>query len=141
MTDSKKTGPKDVFGQLLAIIGLYVSVIVFGALIFGLINLYFPDVLNYDYGYFAKQSLKWPLAVLVIVFPLYLWLNNYLQNDLERNPEKKELKTRKWLLYFTVFATAIVIVGDLITLIYRFLNGDLTVQFVLKVLAVLLIAL
>ncbi|MEK7203488.1 MAG: DUF5671 domain-containing protein [Patescibacteria group bacterium] len=140
MPDSKKTGPKDVFGQLLAIIGLYVSIIAFGALIFGLINLYFPDVLSYDYGFYAKQSLRWPLAILVVVFPLYLWWNNYLQNDLERNPEKKELKVRKWLLYFTLFAAAIVIIGDLVSLVFRFLNGNLTIQFVLKVLAVFVIA-
>ena len=66
------TGPKDVFGQLLAIIGLYVSVIAFGSLIFGLINLYFPDVLNYGYGQSAKGSLRWPLAILAVVFPLFI---------------------------------------------------------------------
>ena len=140
MSDAKKTGPKDVFGQLLAIIGLYVSVIAFGALIFGLINLYFPDVLNYDYGFYAKQSLRWPLAILVIVFPLFVWWNSYIQKDLERNPEKKELKSRRWLLYFTLFAAAIVIIGDLVSLVFRFLNGDLTIQFVLKILAVFVIA-
>lgn len=140
MTDSKKTGPKDVFGQLFAIIGLYVLVIAFGALIFALINLYFPDVLNYDYGTYVKEALRWPLAILVIVFPLFVWWNSYLQKDLERNPEKKELRSRKWLLYFTLFAAAIVIIGDLVSLVFRFLNGDLTIQFILKVLAVFLIA-
>ena len=140
MSDAKKIGPKDVFGQLLAIIGLYVSVIAFGALIFALINLYFPDVLNYDYGFYAKQSLRWPLAILVIVFPLFVWWNSYLQKDLEKNPEKKDLKSRKWLLHFTLFAAAIVIIGDLVSLVFRFLNGDLTIQFILKILAVFLIA-
>lgn len=135
-----KTGPKDVFGQLLAIIGLYVCVIAFGVLIFALINLWFPDVLSYDYGFNARSSLRWPLAILVIVFPLYLWWNSYLQRDLEQNPEKKELKSRKWFLHFTLFAAAIVIVGDLVSLVFRFLNGDLTVQFVLKILAVFVIA-
>lgn len=140
MSDSNKTGPKDVFGQLLAIIGLYVSVIAFGALIFALINLWFPDVLNYDYGRFARGSLRWPLAILVVVFPLFIWWNSYLQKDLEKNPEKKELRSRKWFLHFTLFAAAIVIIGDLVSLIFRFLNGDLTIQFVLKVLAVFVIA-
>ena len=135
-----KTGPKDVFGQLLAIVGLYVCVIAFGALLFGFINIYFPDVLSYDYGYYAAQSLKWPLAVLVIVFPLFIWWNTYIQRDIEKNPEKRDLRSRKWLLHFTLFAAAIVIVGDLVSLVFRFLNGDLTVQFVLKVLTVFAIA-
>ncbi len=140
MDNSKKIGPKDVFGHILAIIGLYVSVVSFGALLFSLINLYIPDVLQYEHGRFAVESLKWPLAILVIVFPLYVWLTAYLQKDLQKNPEKKELKTRRWLLYFTLFATAVVIVGDLVTLIFRFLNGDLTVQFVLKIIVILAIA-
>lgn len=140
MNNSSKTGPKDVFGQLLAIIGLFVSVIAFGTLIFGLIDIYFPDVLNYNSGYYAKEILRWPLAILVIVFPLFIWWNYYLQKDLEKNPDKKELRVRKWLLYFTLFAAAIVIIGDLVSLVFRFLNGDLTIQFVLKVLTVFLIA-
>lgn len=135
-----KTGPKDVFGNLLAIVGLYVSVIAFGSLIFSLINIYFPDVLSYDYGFNARQSLRWPLAILVVVFPLFVWWNTYLQRDFEKNPEKKELRSRKWFLYFTLFAAAIVIIGDLVSLIYRFLSGDLTVQFILKVLVVFVIA-
>src|SRR3989338_1433101 len=140
MNNIKKPGPKDVFGYLVFFIGLYVSVIFFGALLFFLIDYYFPDVLHYDYARQAELSLKWPLAILVIIFPLYVWLTGYLRSDLERNHEKKELRVRKWLLYFTLFVTSMVIIGDLVTLIYRFLNGDLTIQFVLKVLAVLLIA-
>src|SRR3989344_4639357 len=98
MDNTTKTGPKDVFGHLLAIIGLYVSVVSFGALLFGLINIYIPDVLSYGYGHAGAESLKWPLAILVIVFPLHVLLTAYLQRDIERNPEKKELRTRKWLL-------------------------------------------
>ncbi len=139
MAIESKTGPKDVFSQLLSIIGLFVSVIAFGTLIFGLIEMYFPDILNYS-GFYNREAIRWPLAILTVVFPLYLWFNSYLNKDLEKNPEKKELKSRKWLLHFTLFAAAIVIIGDLITLIFRFLNGDLTTQFILKVLAVLVIA-
>ncbi len=140
MEETKKTGPKDVFGHLLAIIGLYVLVISFGILIFGLIDIYFPDVLNYNYGFSNQQAIRWPLATLVIVFPLFVWWNFYLQKDLVKNPEKRELRSRKWLLHFTLFAAAIVIIGDLVSLVYRFLNGDLTAQFILKVLTVFLIA-
>jgi len=140
MTNSHKTGPKDVFGQLLSIVWLYVSVGFFGALLFGLINIYFPDVLEYDYGRSFARELRVPLAVLTVVFPFYLWLTSYLSKDLEKHSEKKEMKVRKWLLYFTVTATSIAIVIDLITVIYKFLDGDLTVQFILKVLSVLAIA-
>lgn len=139
MDKIKTTNPRDVFMHLLGVIGLYVVVIAFGGLVFQLIDIAFPDVLR-GVGRFAREGLRWPLSVLVIVFPLYVWLASYLQKDLIKNPEKRELKIRKWMLYFTLFAATIVIVIDLITLIYWFLEGDLTTSFILKVLTVLLIA-
>ena len=140
MSDTHKTGPKDVFLQLGAVVGLYVSVFAIGALLFQLINIYFPDALSYDYGRYARESLRWPLSILVIVWPLYLWLNSYIQNDLTKNPAHRELKTRKWLLYFTIFAATLVIAGDLVSLIFRFLSGELTIRFILKIVSVLAIA-
>jgi hypothetical protein len=47
---------------------------------------------------------------------------------------------RKWLIYFTLFAAALIIIGDLVTLLNRFLEGELTVRFLLKVLAVFFVA-
>ncbi|MEK7649969.1 MAG: DUF5671 domain-containing protein [Patescibacteria group bacterium] len=139
MDDTKKTGPRDVFSHLLAIIFLYVSVFAFGSIVFSLIDIYLPDVLQ-GLGSYAREGLRWPLAVLVVVFPCYVWLTWYLARDVEHNPEKRDLRTRKWLLYFTLFATTIAIVIDLISLIFTFLNGELTTHFVLKVLTVFAIA-
>lgn len=140
METTKKTGPKDVFLQLLAIIGLYVSVVSFGALVFELINIYLPDVLSGPFGHYAYQSLRWPLSILTIVWPLFIWLSWYLFRDLERSPEKRELRIRKWLVAFTLFLAAIVIAGDFVAVIYNFLNGELTLRFLLKALTVLFVA-
>lgn len=137
----KKTGPRDVFTHLLTIIALYVSVTTFGMIIFQYINIYFPDLLHPESIRFARDFIRWPLSILVIVFPFYIWLSAFTQKDLEKNPEKRELKTRKWTLYFTVFATILVITGDIISLIFTFLNGELTIRFILKIVTILLIAL
>jgi hypothetical protein len=139
MDENKKTGPRDVFTHLLAIIFLYVGVFAFGAVVFSLINIKFPDYLG-EYGIYARDSLRMPLAILIIIFPFYLWLMHYLEKDMASNPEKRELKTRKWLLYFTLFATTIAIVIDLISLIFKFLSGELTLPFGLKIATVLVIA-
>ncbi len=126
--------------HLLSILGLYVSVVSFGSLVFQLITIYFPDVLSFDYGRYAVNNLKWPLSVLVVVFPVYVWLSYYIQRDVTTNPEKREFKVRKWLIYFTLSLAAVVIVGDLVSLIYTFLNGEITARFILKVLTVFVIA-
>lgn len=134
------SSPKDVFMQLLVMITLYISAISFGALLFNYIDLWFPDPLA-DFYARTSGSIRWALASLVIVFPVYAWLAWTLAREMTRNPAKRELKIRKWLLYFTLFAAAVIIIGDLVTLIYNFLGGDLSARFVLKVAAVLIIAL
>jgi len=63
-----------------------------------------------------------------------------LEKDLRSHGGKRELKLRKWLVYLTLFVSAITIIIDLITFIYNFLGGDLTVQFFLKICVVLLVA-
>lgn len=140
MENPIKTGPRDVFIHLLTIIALYASVITFGMIIFQYINIYFPDKLQLESIRFARNFIRWPLSILVIIFPFYIWLSAFAQKDLAENPEKRELKTRKWTLYFTVFATILVITGDIISLIFTFLNGELTTRFILKIVTVLLIA-
>lgn len=134
-----KSGPKDVFTHLLAIIALYISAVSFGALFFEFINRRFPDPLIF-YAAGSTGAIRWAIASLVIVFPVYVWLSWFIAKDVAADPAKRELKIRKWLIYFTLFAAAVVIIGDLIALIYNFLGGDLTARFLLKVLAVLFVA-
>jgi len=137
-----KTGPKDVFLHLLAIIMLYVSAISFLTLVYQIINISFPDPL--EAGRFISSgingAIRWSISSLVIVFPVYLLSSWYLNKSYEQAPVKRELRIRKWLIYFTLFVAALIIIGDLVTLINTFLGGGLTLRFILKVLAVLFVA-
>ncbi len=137
-----KNLPRDVFLYLLSIITLIASAISFGILVFQYINIYFPDVIN---NYYATASMyfstiRQALATLIVIFPVYFFVSRFLTKDIDENPEKRDLKIRKWLLYFTVFVAALVIIGDLVTLINTYLNGDLTSQFILKILTIFFIA-
>jgi len=137
-----KNLPRDVFLYLLSLITLIASAISFGILVFQYINIYFPDVVMDYYvsssAYFG--SIRQALATLVVIFPVYFLVSRFLSRDIKANPEKRDLKIRKWLLYFTVFVAALVIIGDLITLLNTYLNGELTRRFILKVLTILFIA-
>jgi len=57
-----------------------------------------------------------------------------------RDPVKRASPVRKWLTYLTLFIAATVLIGDLITLVYNALGGELTTRFLLKVLTVAVIA-
>ena len=135
-----KTSPRDIFLHLLAIITLYTSAVSFGTLISQFIDRFFPDTLADLHGTFFSGPLRWAIASLVIVFPAYVWISWFLAKDAATHPEKRELKIRKWLFYFTLFAAAIVIIGDFVALIYNFLGGDLSTRFILKIFAILFIA-
>ncbi len=137
-----KTEPKDVFLHLLAIITLYASAVAFLVMLFQYINVLIPDPLERGYyqlqGYYS--SIRWSISSLIVIFPIYAWAVYYLNKIYSREPEKRNLRIRKWLLNFTVFAAALIMIGDLVTLIYNFLGGDITVRFVLKIAAVFFVA-
>ena len=137
-----RSTPRDVFLYLLSLITLVMSAGSFGMLIYQYIDLKFPDILQY--GYMASNAsyglIRTALAALVVVFPVFFWVSLTLHRDVVTEPMKRDLRVRRWLLYFTVFVAGLVVIGDLITLIQSFLNGDLTTAFILKVLTIFFIA-
>ncbi len=134
-----KSSPQDVFMHLLAIATLYVSIISFITLWFQYINVLLPDPLNFFYRS-ALDGVRWASSALVVVFPVFILLSWLIGRDFRAEPKKRELRVRKWLLYFTLFIAAITIIVDLVTLFFNFYSGELTTQFILKILVVLLVA-
>ena len=139
MLENKKVSAKDFFMQLGAMVALYASAISFTMLIFEYINVLLPDPLgigggDYYYAHGSFQTIRWSIAMLIVVFPLYLWLSWFLEKSYKKNPEKRKIWIRRWLIYLTLFVAAGIIVGNFVTLIYNALGGELTFRFVLKVL-------
>lgn len=106
------------------------------------------DYINYgfgtiDYSYqtsWLPDSMRWAMASLVIVFPVYIWVTNRLNRDVDANPGKRELWVRKWLMYLTLALASVAIVVDLVALVNQFLSGEFAATFFLKVGAVALVA-
>lgn len=141
----EKTSPKDIFLHLLAIITLYVAAGSLVTLLFQYINIFFPDPLfdpinNRYILQSAYSTIRWTISTLVIVFPVYVLTSWFLNKGYIANPSKRNLRIRKWLIYFTLFVAAIIIIGDLVTLIYNLLGGEFTVRFLLKTLVVFLVS-
>ena len=137
MNDKQKTTAKDFFLHLGAMIALYAGTIALLNLLFRVINVAYPQVERF---YFSPP-ISLPVATLIVVFPLFLFLANILQKSYVAEPLRKEMALRKWLIYITLFIAGIVVTGDLVTLIYYFLDGrELTIGFLLKILVVLVVA-
>lgn len=131
---------REAFLYLVLFLTLYISAISIGTLWFQFINRWMPDVTEFAYGDPTISIIRQATASLIITFPIFLFVSRMLRRAIKRDPEKRGSKIRKWLTYITLFIAAGVIIGDLITLVTNVLSGELTLRFVLKVLAVFLIA-
>ena len=131
--------PRDVFLQLLATVTLYISAISVIALGWQYVNVLLPDPLNFYYVSIT-DTVRRAAASVVVAWPVFLLISWLIYRDIATNAAKAASRVRKWLVYLTLFLSAVTIMIDLITLIYRFFGGDLTTAFGLKVLAVLVVA-
>jgi len=135
------TTARDVFMYLLVLIVLSISAANLGTLLFQYVNIYVPDAaLQQCYGTSCSDAIRWSLASLIVVFSVLIWARRFIQRDISAHPEKAQLGIRRWAFYLTIFVSGGFLIGDAIALLYSWLNGDLTVQFILKAVAVLYIA-
>ncbi|MEM6785668.1 MAG: DUF5671 domain-containing protein [Bacteroidota bacterium] len=123
---------KEAFWYLVLFTTLYLWAFFFGALLFDLIDVAFPDATDYA-GYYRDEGIRWAIAAVLVAFPTFLFMARFIGRSLAREPEKRASRVRKWLTYLTLFVTVCILVGDLVSLLYSLLSGDLTLRFVLKV--------
>ncbi len=138
-----KTTAGDFFIYFGILIGLYTSTISLLSVLFGLNNKYWPEMTisgYYNATSYADSSIRFALSTLIIFFPAFIYLSRIATKALLGSPEKKEMWVRRWFYFLTLFLTGLAIAIDLSFLVYSFINGeDLTLRFILKVLAVLLV--
>lgn len=131
---------REAFLYLVLFTTLYVTAYHLGSLLFDLVNRAFPDPAATDHGRVVAQSMRWSIASLITAFPVFVYVARHLGRELARNPAKRLSAVRRWLTYLTLFLAAAFLVGDMITLVYNALGGELATRFVLKVVVVAMIA-
>jgi len=134
---------RDAFWYLLMFGTLYSSAFYLADLLFGFINLAFPDdVVNRynDATEYVERGIRWGTAAVIVSFPVFMFAAIRISREVAADPTRRNSAMRKWLTYITLLVAASAIVGDGITLIFNVLSGELTLRFVLKVLVVAAIA-
>ena len=132
---------REAFFYLTLFTTLYISTFHLGSLLFKLVEQAWPDPADSDYVIRGlADSMRWSIASLVIAFPVFLFMARHLGKELTRSPAKRLSAVRRWLTYLTLFIAAVVLIGDMITLVNNVLGGELTLRFVSKVVVVALIA-
>jgi hypothetical protein len=137
MNPNKSTAP-DFFLNLGVVASLYAVVASFLSLVFSIVNKLFPDTLSY-YADPYSSGVRLAMATLIIVFPLFAWLSHTVTKALAEDHSRREKAVRRWMVYITLFLSAVMLVIDLVVLLNTFLTGEISVRFSLKVVAVLLV--
>lgn len=133
-----KTSAKDFFLHLGTMIALYSTAISLLNLLFTIINKAYPQVGSY----YGNYSVSFPVSMMIIMFPIFILLMWVLEKSYVTDPEKRNYGFKKWLTYITLFISGLVTAGDLITVVYYFIDGqEMTTGFIMKVLSVFMVSL
>jgi len=136
-------GAKETFQYLIAFTALCVLLSNVVYLFFKFLDRLLPDPaetpesLYFDYH---QTTIRWSMAMVIVAFPLFVGITRWIGRDIQRGPEKSKSAVRKWLTHLALFAAAMTMMIDGVSLVYGFLQGELTTRFVLKVLVVLVAA-
>jgi hypothetical protein len=121
------------FGLLVLVAGDIVS------LSFAWIDRSFADLLSQAWEA-RKFAIRWPIASLLIGYPIFLAIGWRLAARRRRDPERRTSRLRAWLTYITLIFAAGTLIGDLVAVVYHFLAGELGARFTMKAAVVGVIA-
>jgi hypothetical protein len=137
---TKINSPKFAFYYLLALVALVFTAIATGQILFQVINQNLPDIFG-QYGTdFSSEVLKFAISAILIAAPIFYVMSRLIYKHLFKGDLDKDSGIRRWLTYFILFVSAVVIIVFLIVTINNFLNGEWTSKFLLKMLTVIGIA-
>jgi len=126
--------------QLGSLASLYLSLSFLLVLLFGVINLAFPDATDGPWDIErASSGIRVAFAMVIVFFPTYLTLTRLVNNNRRQETGGQYLSLTKWLIYLSLLVGGAVLLGDLVAVIITFLEGEITTRFILKTLVVLVI--
>lgn len=105
-----------------------------GGLAFSFIDHQFADKLaSNSYGFdYAATGMRWSVASLLVGFPIFLFLGWRLAAKKRNDPERRRSRVHAWLTYVTLIFAAGALIGDLVAIVFQFLNGEIGTRFMAK---------
>lgn len=132
-------GAKYAFYYILSLISLIFIGISVGLVLFAVIDKYIIDLLS-NYQRNIDSSLRFAISALFIATPMYYLSIKSIERGFRKNEISLSSQIRKWLTYFIILVSTLIILGLLISLLNNFLSGGLSTKFLLQILATLLIS-
>ena len=138
--NENQSGAKYAFYYLLSLVALIFIGVSVGLIAFGIIDKSIIDPLANIYYSNRDNSLRFAISALLIAGPIYYYTLFLINRGLEKGELKVDSQIRKWLTYFIILVSALIILGVFISIINNFLAGELSLKFFLQALSMLLIS-
>ncbi|MDD4902250.1 MAG: DUF5671 domain-containing protein [Patescibacteria group bacterium] len=136
----KSNAAKFVFFYLIHLVSLGFMTVSFGIILFQIINKNIADVIVAYSGSYDENALKFAISALLVSTPIFYGISWLIQRSLFKGELKKDSGIRRWLTYLILFVSFCIFIGWLIAFVNNFLNGEVTMKFILKTISVLVIA-
>ncbi len=139
---SRRASTLDIVVNFFSFILLGIVSTALGTLYFKVIDKFFPDPLAYSsYWYnYNNDAVHYAIAALIIGYPAYYFVVRFWFKRFREDTGKVESKLTKWLTYLVLLIASVTIIGDLIAILFTFLQGEISARFFLKALTVLVIS-
>ncbi len=139
-SSDKQHGAKILFWYFSLFWTMGVTAFATGAVWFQVINKFLPQEISYSVGRaFNQSAVKGAIAAIIVGAPaffLFAWL---IRRAIGRNEIPLRKGARQWVGYLILFIVVATALGDIITTVLTWLNGDFTTRFLLKSLIILAI--
>ncbi|MDZ7726524.1 MAG: DUF5671 domain-containing protein [Candidatus Campbellbacteria bacterium] len=133
----RSEGTRVNFLYLLSFISVYITVWAFITTAFGVID----SVFSVEIGQAVMERLRWGIASLVVVFPVFLVTNHLIRKTVGEDPKDVHLTdTRKGLTYVTLFVATLIFMISAIRLVYELTGGEFITASIFKILVVIFVA-
>lgn len=130
---------KYAFYYLLSLAALIFTALSVGIIAFNIIDRLIIDAVN-SYRSLNEGGLRFAISAIFIAAPIFYLTSWAISRGLKKGELDKLSSIRRWLTYFILLVSALIILSVFIGLINNFLAGELSASFALKALAILVIS-
>ncbi len=137
---TENNNAKYAFYYLLSLVSLIFVSISVGLVAFAIIDKTVADALMIGSYYNHDGQLKFAISALLIAAPIFYLVSRLIARGLKKEDLPITSGVRRWLTYFILFVSSMIILGVFIGVINNFLSGELTSRFILKAATIFIIS-
>ncbi|WP_231701154.1 DUF5671 domain-containing protein [Aliiruegeria sabulilitoris] len=110
------------------------------ALLFAQIKVWLPEP-DELHSYSGLATLRWSMAALIVFVPVFWAMDRKDRRAAASDSSRKHGTMRRWLSAIAMLVAVITLLGDALYLIYSWLDGQITLRFLVKSVTVALMSL